>query len=160
MSLPTSLSAYRDCQSLFDQALSGAKGARFKLPSYEECVQLRVRLHYFRKLDRIANKETYPPKHPSHGQSIYDTYVVQIVPDEDFKTTGEYWLYIQKRGANILAAELLDDDNDFITIDSQPVDASSYEVRQIESDDLAPSALAEPLDNPPVPATPAGFRRV
>ncbi len=111
MSLPTSLSAYQDCQELFDKAVSGAKGARFKLNSFEACVQLRTRLHYFRKLDRGSNAEVYPPGHPQHGQSIYDQYVVQIIPDADFRQTGEHWIYISRRTSAILVSETLDDDD-------------------------------------------------
>lgn len=110
MSLPTSLSAYRDCEALFTKATEGQRGARAKLASYDACIQLRTRLHYFRTLDRKANAETYPHGHPQHGQSVYDEYVVQIFPDEDAKRTGEFWLYIQRRSAGILALETLDDD--------------------------------------------------
>ncbi len=114
MSLPTSLSAYRDCEALFMKATEGQRGARAKLASYDACVQLRTRLHYFRTLDRKANAETYPHGHPSHGQSVYDEYVVQIFLDEDAATTGECWIYIQRRSAGILALETLDDNTDLI----------------------------------------------
>lgn len=130
MSLPTSLSAYQDCQQYFDLAVSGAKGARLKLATEDQCIQLRTRLHYFRKLDRALNAETYPAGHPSHGQSIYDQYVVQIFPDED-RDTGHHWVYIKRRDASILAAETLDADDVLVQIESAPLDTEGFEVRQL-----------------------------
>lgn len=122
MSLPTSLSAYRDCQELYDKAGEGSKGARAKLATEEQCIGLRTRLHYFRKLDREANAEIYPQGHSQHGQSPYDDYVVQIFADED----GDgWWLYITKRTAAWLALEVLNDDDGLI-------DGDAHEVHAIE----------------------------
>lgn len=101
MSLPNSLRAYEDCRTLFDAAMADPKGARANLGTNDTCLNMRTRMHYFRTLDRKANAETYPVGHPMHGVSTYDDLVIQIFPDED----DEYWLYVSKRSAKILAIE-------------------------------------------------------
>lgn len=101
MSLPNSLRAYEDCEDLFRRALDDPKGARACVGSHEAAINLRTRMHYFRTLDRRANSETYASDHPSHGTSIYDPLVVQLRKDAD----DEWWLYIEPRGARILAIE-------------------------------------------------------
>jgi hypothetical protein len=116
--MPTSLRAYKDCEEAYSAAASDRKGARIKLGTYESAVQMRTRLHYFRKLDREANATTYPdPGHPMHGQSLYDEYVVQIMRDED----DEYWLYITPRSARILAIEPLSEVEDLIEVEGDEV---------------------------------------
>lgn len=126
MSLPNSLKAYTDVQRMFEKAEQGTKGARFKLSTREECINLRTRLHYYRTLDREANAKTYPADHHLHGQSPFDEFVVQIVPDQD----AGHWIYIVRRGANILAEELLDSD-DFL-LDVAPTDTEGVEIHQLE----------------------------
>lgn len=108
MSLPNSLGAYLDCRALYDAALNDPKGARACLGTYESCLNMRTRMHYFRMLDRRANMETYPPGDPKHGTSVYDDYVIQITGD----TEGEFWLYIQPRSARVLAIEGLSEVED------------------------------------------------
>ena len=88
MSLPTSLRSYIDCQKVFEAAVADPKGARVCLGTYDACINMRSRMHYFRKLDRNANADTYPEGHPMHGVSAYDDFVIQIRPD----TAGEFWL--------------------------------------------------------------------
>ena len=114
MSMPNALRAYQDCEKMFNIALSGAKGARFKLNTEDECINLRTRLHYYRKLDREANEIAYPLGEPLHGQSVYDEYTVQIIPEDG---GNAHWLYITKRGANILAVETLDADHTLIDLE-------------------------------------------
>ena len=121
MSLPNSLRSYEDCKTLFDAALADPKGARAKLGTYESCMNMRTRMHYFRTLDRKANADIYPSDHPIHGTSAYDDFVVQILRDED----GEFWLYIQPRSAKILVIEGLSDVGGLI-------DAESEEVKLLE----------------------------
>jgi hypothetical protein len=102
MSLPNSLRAYSDCAELFVRATTDPKGARACVGTWEAGINLRTRMHYFRKLDRIANERTYPSDHPSHGQSVYDEYVIpEPIRDQD----GMYWLYIEPRRGKILAIE-------------------------------------------------------
>jgi hypothetical protein len=101
MSMPTSLRAYLDCENLYAAAAADPSGARACLGTESAAIQMRTRMHYFRKLDREANQTTYPPGDPMHGQSIYDEYVVQIKDDSE----GEWWLYITPRSARILAIQ-------------------------------------------------------
>lgn len=117
MSLPNSLRAYDDCLKLYDAAMADPKGARACLDTYEACLNMRTRMHYFRKLDREANAETYPIDNPMHGVSAYDDLVVQIHPDED----GQFWLYISKRSARILAIEGLSEVGDLIDVEGNEV---------------------------------------
>lgn len=121
MSMPTSLRAYKDCEELYSRAAADPKGARACLGTYEAAIQMRTRMHYFRKLDREANLTVYPQGHPMHGESAYDEFVVQIIRDED----GEFWLYITPRSARILAIEGLSELDEVIDTDGD-------EVHQIE----------------------------
>lgn len=110
MSLPPTIAAYKDCEELFQTAAAGAKGARAQLATYEECVGMRTRLHYFRKLLRKESETIYQPGMPQYGVSGYDDFVVQIIPDED----GGWWIYIQRRATKILAIETLDEEDGLI----------------------------------------------
>lgn len=127
MSLPTTLGAYRECEDLFEKAAADPKGVRAQVASQEAAINLRSRLHYFRKLDREANEKTYPADHPAHGQSIYDDFVVQMYPDED-RAGGKWWLYIQPRSSKILAIESLSEDG----VEPTTIDGEGHEVHQIE----------------------------
>lgn len=121
MSLPNSLRAYADCLALYDAAIADPKGARACLGTQEACINMRTRMHYYRKLDRDANADLYKPGEPMHGVSVYDDYVLQILRDED----NQFWLYIQPRSAKILHVEGLSEV-------AEPIDAESTEVRYIE----------------------------
>lgn len=101
MSLPTSIRAYEDCRELFEAAAADPKGARACVGTYDAAINMRTRLHYFRKLDANANAETYPEGHPNHATSVYYTYVVKMLKDED----DNWWLYIQPRTSAILTIE-------------------------------------------------------
>ena len=117
MSLPTSLRAYEDCRKLYEAATQDPKGARACLGTYESCVNMRTRMHYFRALDRDANANMYPGDHPMHGVSAYDDYVIQIMPDED----RQFWLYVQPRSARILVIEGLSEVGDLIDTTGEEV---------------------------------------
>lgn len=126
MSQINSLRAYTDCQKLFDSALADPKGARALIGTYEQCVNMRTRMHYFRHLDREANAKTYPADHPQHGTSIYDPYVVRLIPDED----SEWWVYVQPRAPDSMVIEGLSDVGELI--EPNPTDTEAHEVHQIE----------------------------
>lgn len=126
MSLPNSLRAYADCQQLYEAAVADPKGARACLGTHDACVGMRTRMHYFRKLDREANAETYPIGDPMHGASAYDDFVIQIMQDED----EEWWLYVTPRSAKILAIEGLSQVPE--QIDDNITDVESHEVHVLE----------------------------
>ncbi len=126
MSLPTTLGAYRDCEEIFQRAAADRSGARVQVADYNAAVVLRTRLHYFRKLDRAANAEVYPPGHPQHGQSIYDDYFVSMYPDED---DNGYWLYIEPRSKKILTIEGLSETPPLL---DNVTDVEAHEIHQIE----------------------------
>jgi len=121
-----SLRAYTDCEKLFEAALADPKGARALIGTWEQCVNMRTRMHYFRNLDRKANAKTYPADHPQHGVSTYDPYVVRLIPDED----KNWWVYVQPRAAEDMVIEGLSDTPDLI--DANPTDTEAYEVHAIE----------------------------
>ena len=126
MSQINSLRAYTDCEKLFDAATKDTKGARARIGTQEQCINMRTRMHYFRTLDRKANEKTYPSDHPSHGTSIYDPYVVRLLPDED----GEWWVYVQPRAPDDMVIEGLSDTPDLI--DVNVTDSEAHEVHQLE----------------------------
>lgn len=123
MSQINSILAYGDCQKLFEAALADPKGARACLGTYEACMNMRTRMHYFRNLDRKANQATYPEGHMLHGTSIYDPYVVRDpIKDEDDK----WWLYVEPRGATEMVIEGLSEGGlDFI-------EGEGHEIKMIE----------------------------
>ena len=126
MSQINSLKAYEDCRVLFDRALADIKGARAFIGEHSACINLRTRMHYFRKLDREANEVVYPAGHEMHGTSMYDPLVVQIIPDVD----GKYWLYVQHRSADLYIEGL--SELDAPLIDANPMDTVAHEVHMIE----------------------------
>ena len=126
MSLPNSLRAYEDCKALFEAALADPKGARARKDTYDECLRLRTRMHYFRKLDRDANEMVYTTDHPMHGHSVYDPYICQIVPGED----GDWFLYVNPITSDSLEIEGLSSVGELL--ESNPTDTEAHEVHLIE----------------------------
>lgn len=133
MSQINSLRAYTDCQALFDAATNDPKGARALIGTWEQCINMRTRMHYFRKLDREANEKTYPPDHPAHGTSTYDPYVVRLLPDED----GQWWVYVQPRAPDMIIEGLSEGGDQLI--DLNVTDTEAHEVHQIEDKSNGPS---------------------
>lgn len=126
MSQINSLRAYTDCEKLFIAALADPKGARCLIGTQEACMNMRTRMHYFRKLDREANEQTYPADHPMHGTSIYDPYVVRLIPDED----GQWWVYVEPRASDNMIIEGLSETPPLI--DMNTLDGEGHEVHQLE----------------------------
>lgn len=126
MSQINSLLAYTDCQKLFEAALADPKGARARIGTQEQCINMRTRMHYFRKLDRQANEQTYEPGHAMYGTSIYDPYVVRIIPDED----GIWWMYVEPRASDSMIIEGLSETPPLI--DMNITDGQAHEVHAIE----------------------------
>ena len=137
MSLPTSLRAYDDCKALFDAALADPKGARARKDTYDECIRLRTRMHYYRSLDREANESVYPEGHAMHGTSAYDPFICQIVPGED----GDWFLYVNPITGDSLEIEGLSEVGGFLEYEapaqiedrSMVIDAEPERELEIES---------------------------
>lgn len=132
MSQINSLRAYTDCQKLFEAALADPKGARARIGTQDQCINMRTRMHYYRNLDRKANEQTYPKDHPNHGISMFDPLVVRMFPDED----GDWWVYVQPRTQDMLI-EGLSEVGDLIEVN--PTDTSAHEVHALEDKSNAPS---------------------
>jgi hypothetical protein len=126
MSQINSLRAYTDCEKLFNAATADPKGARCRIGTQEACINMRTRMHYFRKLDREANAGTYPEGHALHGTSAYDPYVVRIIKDED----SEWWLYVEPRASDNMIIEGLSEVGELIELN--PTDTEGHEIHQIE----------------------------
>lgn len=126
MSLPNSLRAYDDCKALFDAALADPKGARCRKDTYDECMRLRTRMHYYRTLDRKANCDTYPSGHAMHGTSAFDPFICQILRGED----GDWFLYVNPITSDSLEIEGLSEVGDLI--DANITDVDAHEVHMIE----------------------------
>ena len=71
---------YTDIQNTFEKALSSPNGIKLTCGSYQEAIMLRARFNAFRKQNRKANAEIYPPDHEMHGNSAYDVLVLKIPP--------------------------------------------------------------------------------
>lgn len=117
MSQINSLRAYDDCKAVFESALLDPRGARARIGDQGMALNMRTRMHYFRNLDRNANTQTYPEGHPNHGTSVYDPYVVRLIPDED----GAWWVYVQPRGATDMIIEGLSEVDDLIEVEATEV---------------------------------------
>lgn len=110
MSLPTHIGSYDDCRDIFERASLDPKGARAKAGDHAAAISLRTRLHYFRTLDRRANAEIYEAGHPMHGRSLYDGFLVELIPDVD----DDWWAYVTPRKDKILALEGLSEVGDLV----------------------------------------------
>lgn len=117
MSQINSLRAYDDCRKVFESALLDPRGARARIGDQGMAMNMRTRMHYFRNLDREANKLTYPEDHSMHGTSVYDPYVVRLIPDED----DAWWVYVQPRGATDMIIEGLSEVDELIDVDGAEV---------------------------------------
>lgn len=133
MSQINSLRAYTDCEKLFQSATADPKGARARIGTQEACINMRTRMHYFRKLDRQANAKVYPADHPNHGVSMFDPYVVRLLPDED----GEWWVYVQPRASDDMVIEGLSEVGELIDLNA--TDTEAHEIHLIEDKSNAPS---------------------
>ena len=96
MSLPTSRHSYRDCQGLFDAALSDPQGARVKVESIDAATHFRMRMQQYRKLDRQDSTLIYEKGDPKYGVSTYDPLVVKIKNVE-----GEFYVQVEHVGLGL-----------------------------------------------------------
>lgn len=124
--MPTSTSrlAYEDCFSYFSEALDDPRGVRILLAKPGDAHQLRVRMNAARVLDREANAETYDPSHPLFGRSEFDQVMVRLVAE---RGSEETWVYIERRGANVLQIQRLSEVEDAIEVEyeePQAIEAS------------------------------------
>lgn len=103
MTLSNSLTAYKDCRELFEQAADDDAGCRCLIPSYSHGVNMRMRMNYFRKLDRKANATIYEYGHPLHGASAFDEFSITVKEDIE----GAWWLYVQRRQSMLGVVERL-----------------------------------------------------
>lgn len=107
MSFNKSPLAFDDVREILDKALASPRGIMIPCSTRGAAVALRVRLNYYRKMDRTQSRETYTRDHPMHGRSAYDKLVLRI-PAKD--TKDEKILFIEQRTAeNFEIVEIPDD---------------------------------------------------
>ena len=105
MSLPQRIAAYDDCFVIFERALTARKGTRVAFASHGEADFFSMRMQQARALQRAEARRMYPASDTRHDKSEYDVlHVSKARVDE----SGEWWVYIQRHDANILAIEDLD----------------------------------------------------
>jgi hypothetical protein len=102
MSLPTRLDAYHDCIDIFDAAVANTKGRRVAFATREKANIFQLRMCNARRLHREESTRLYERDDPQWGRSPYDRLVVRK-PVED--EAGEWWVYIEPHGSDILAVE-------------------------------------------------------
>ena len=104
MPLPNSIGAYRDCFDVFEKAEADSHGARVQFASHGEAKTFQVRMNHARQLQRQESTLIYDRTHPLYNTCSFDEFQVRApVEDED----GKWWVYIERRGHNILAIEAL-----------------------------------------------------
>lgn len=104
MSITEAKLAYLDCAEVLDKANGADKGCRVHVAGENEAINLRMRLHQCRHLDRREMRRVYQPDDPMYGSSGWDGLVVRIKEIDDL-----WWVYVEKRGAGILKIESIDD---------------------------------------------------
>jgi hypothetical protein len=103
MSLPQRIAAYTDCFDIYDKAVT--KGARVCFATKSEAQQFGHRMRQARSLRRDEASRMYDKTDRRWGKTDYDRLIVRH-PVEDDK--GEWWVYVEPYGSNILAVEELD----------------------------------------------------
>lgn len=98
MSLPKSRNSYQDCYELYDRALGSPHGIRFNVESEDAAINLRMRLHMARSIDRDDNASMHPKGTPMHGCSAFDPLQILLRSDTD----GLWWVYIEPRAVHII----------------------------------------------------------
>ena len=104
MSISEARLAYTDCAEVLDRAKDANSGCRVHVVGYNEAVNLRMRLHQCRNLDRREMRRIYDEEHPMYNSSAWDGLVVRIKNIDEL-----WWVYVEKRGAGILKIESIDD---------------------------------------------------
>ena len=102
MTISTSPKAFEDCYTLLQQALDSPNGIRQGFPSSGLARHQVSRLNRARNNQREQNREIYPPDHPSHGTSPYDTLVIRTPR----KVDGKWYIHIEPRTVSGVIEEL------------------------------------------------------
>ncbi len=78
MTASANLNAYDDCIEIFNRAMRLPKGTWLRAPDHGSAMQLKIRLHYCRKLLRLQSMEIYSEGDPEYGISPYETLSVTV----------------------------------------------------------------------------------
>lgn len=103
MPLPNTIDSYTPELEIFERALDDARGARVCYASRELAHQGRSRFQQARVLDRQQSKRIYKPEDKLYGKSAFDVLICRMRED----ASGEWWVYIERHGREILAVESL-----------------------------------------------------
>jgi hypothetical protein len=79
--------AFDDVKDILNRALDSESGIKITCKNHAEAMSLRIRIHYYRKIDKDLNAVTYPPEHALHSVSIWHRLVCQVpkkgAPDDN-----------------------------------------------------------------------------
>ncbi len=95
MTTPRTRQAYLAIYQILDQALASPAGARLKVESHDAAVNLRMRIHASRSVDREYNSQIYEKGHHLWWASIYD--VLQVRLEVDPNDHPRCWVLIEPR---------------------------------------------------------------
>lgn len=94
MTTPRTRQAYLAIYQILDQALASPAGARLKVESHDAAVNLRMRIHASRAVDRESNSQIYEKGHHLWWASIYDVLQVRLEVDP---SDSHCWVLIEPR---------------------------------------------------------------
>lgn len=93
MTTPRTRQAYFALYEILDRAIESPSGIRMTVESYNAGVNLRMRLHAARQIDRETNAKIHEVGMPLHNASTYD--VVQVRLEAVDGPDGPYYLIIE-----------------------------------------------------------------
>lgn len=102
MSPPNSRLAYTDCYDIMNAAIKDGTGARVEVADMNIGTNLRMRIQYARRIDRLDNRMTYEQGDPLYGRSVYDSLVMRLK-----QVDGRFWVYLEVRSIEKLNIESL-----------------------------------------------------
>lgn len=145
MTTPRTRQAYFALYEIFDRALASGTGIRMQLESHSAAVNLRMRLHAARQVDRETNRQVYAPGMPLYDASQYDVLeiVLRVVDNAD----GPCWLLIKPRVPALIGTiePITPNPEDFLWTTSPAPSLAPADPRQItHQPEAAPSFQPSP----------------
>lgn len=140
MSPPNSRLAYTDCYDIMNAAIKDGTGARVEVESENHGINLRMRIQYARRIDRLDNRMTYAADSPLYGRSVYDPLVMRLKQIDDC-----WWVYLEVCSIGNLNIQGLSEVPHGASIEPEPDTESELEgpVEPIDTDVELPEP--EPL---------------
>lgn len=77
----------------FERALSAERGIKIEVESKDAAVNLRMRLNRYRAEVRRQNQILFPPDHPRHANTPFDSLIISIDGNDE-----KGYVILRKRG--------------------------------------------------------------